>query len=159
MEWQVGLAVTAPLLEPAIASPATLHSAGKAGHCALILEPALMKRQALKRLMRGQGYGTILEAESATEALALIKAHPVEIVLTPWAPPGKAGVPLLQALQRRPGDRPGAGKVPAIVLLDEGLPQQQVIAAVKAGIAGRLPIPARAEQLSLILSGLAGNAR
>ena len=122
--------------------------------CALILEPALMKRQALKRLLRGHGFSRILEAENANEALVMIKGEPVQLVLTPWAPPGMTGIPLLRALQRQPADRPGAGKVPAIVLLDEGLPQQHVVAAVKAGIAGRLPIPPQDYVLRRILNAL-----
>jgi CheY-like chemotaxis protein len=125
-----------------------------AGFNALILEPSLLKRQALRRLLRGQGIERVLEAESATEALVLIRGEPVRLVLTPWAPPGMAGVPLLRELKRRPTDRPGAGAIPAIVLLDEGLPRQHVVAAVKAGIAGRLPMPAQPAELVRILSAL-----
>jgi CheY-like chemotaxis protein len=120
----------------------------------LILEPVLMTRQSLKRLLRGQGFDRILEAENTTEALALIRGEPVRLVLTPWSPPGLSGIPLLRALRKPPQDRPGAGAVPAIVLLDEGLPPQHVVAAVKAGIAGRLPLPAQAAELSRILSSL-----
>jgi CheY-like chemotaxis protein len=124
------------------------------GFSALILEPSLLKRQALKRLLRGQGVARVLEAESATEAFVLLRGEPVRLVLTPWAPPGMAGVRLLRELKRRPTDRPGAGAAPAIVLLDEGLPPQQVVAAVKAGISGRLPVPAQAAALSRILGAL-----
>jgi len=109
-----------------------------------------------RRLLRGQGIERVLEAESAAEALVIIRGEPVRLVLTPWAPPGMAGVPLLRELKRRPTDRPGAGAVPAIVLLDEGLPRQQVVAAVKAGIAGRLPMPAQAAELVRILRALEG---
>lgn len=127
-----------------------------AGIKALIVEPSLLKRQALRRLLRGQGIERVLEAESATEALSIMRGEPVRLVLTPWEPPGMAGVPLLRELKRRPTDRPGAGAVPAIVLLDDGLHRQQVVAAVKAGIAGRLPMPAQAAELMRILSALEG---
>jgi len=121
------------------------------GSCALILEPALMKRQAVKRLLRAHGFGRVLEAETVTDALVHIRTEPVSLVLTPWSPPGMTGVPLLRALQKAPGDRPGAGAVPAIVLMDEGLPQQHVVAAVKAGVVGRLSIPAQAADLRRLL--------
>ncbi len=124
-------------------------------HSALILEPSLMKRQALKRLLRRHGFDRVLEAETVHDALVLMRGEPVQLVLTPWSPPGMAGVPLLHALKRRPQDRPGRGSPPAVVLLDEGLPQQQVVAAVKAGVAGRLPLPAQADQLARILSEIA----
>jgi len=117
-----------------------------------------MKRQALKRLLRRHGFDRVLEAESAQEALVLIRGEPVQLVLTAWSPPGMAGVPLLHALKRRPHDRPGRGSVPAIVLLDEGLPQQQVVAAVKAGVAGRLPLPAQADRFARILGEIAAAA-
>lgn len=124
-------------------------------HSALILEPALMKRQALKRLLRRHGFDRVLEAETVNDALVLMRGEPVQLVLTAWSPPGMAGVPLLHALKRRPQDRPGRGNAPAIVLLDEGLPQQQVVAAVKAGVAGRLTLPAQAAQLARILGEIA----
>jgi CheY-like chemotaxis protein len=126
---------------------------------ALILEPALMKRQALKRLLRRFGFERVLEAEAADEALVAIRAEPVDLVLTAWAaPPGISGVPLLRALRRRPADRPSGGDAPALVLLDDGLPRQHVVAAIKAGAAGRLPFPLQAEQFERILSTLPGLA-
>ena len=130
-----------------------------ARRCALILEPSLMRRQALKRLLRRHGFDTILEADSAHDALVLMRGQPVHLVLTPWAPPGLTGVPLLQALRQRPRDRPGPGGAPAIVLLDDGLAQPHVVAAVKAGIAGRLSLPAREAEFERILAALAEPGR
>lgn len=151
---------------PCLREPATLLTARPStaparppGFSALILEASLLKRQALKRLLRSQGVERVLEAESATEALVLLRGEPVRLVLTPWAPPGMAGVPLLRELKRRRKDRPGAGAPPAVVLLDEDLPPQQVVAAIKAGIAARLPIPAQAATLHRILGELEASSR
>ncbi len=116
-----------------------------------------MKRQALKGLLRRCGFERVLEAETADDALLLLRGQPVQLVLTAWAPPGLAGVALLRALKHSPQDRPGRG-APAVVLLDDGLSQPHVVAAIKAGAAGRLPLPARAEQLERILRTLPGFA-
>jgi CheY-like chemotaxis protein len=136
------------------ASGSAINAGTAAQRCALVLEPAGLQRQLLKRLLRRNGFERVLEAETVTEALALIRGEPVTLVLTPWAAPGMTGVPLLRALQRPPQDRPGAGAVPAVVLLDEGLPQPHVVSAVKAGILGRLPLPADAEGLRRVLGRL-----
>jgi len=125
---------------------------------ALILEPSLMKRQALKMLLRRCGFERVLEAETADDALVLIRGQPVQLVLTAWAPPGMTGVPLLRALKHSPEDRPSRGGAPAIVVLDDGLPPQHVVSAIKAGAAGRLPLPARADQLEHILHAVPGFA-
>jgi CheY-like chemotaxis protein len=122
---------------------------------ALILEPSLITRQTLKRLLRRCGFERVLEADSAADAIMLLREQPVDLVLTPWAAPGMAGIPLLRTLRDRQPNRPGRGSPPAIILLDEGLPQQHVVAAVKAGVAGRLPVPAQAGPLSHILRTIA----
>jgi CheY-like chemotaxis protein len=120
-----------------------------------------MKRQALKRVLRRCGFEPPLEAETADDALVRLRGQPVQLVLTAWAPPGLTGVALLRALRHSPQDRPSRG-APAIVVLDDGLSQQQVVAAIKAGAAGRLALPAQAEALERILAtlpGLAARAR
>ncbi len=121
-----------------------------ASRTALILEPNLLVRQALRGLLMRQGFARVLQAEHVTEALTLMREQPVHVVLTPWQAPGMDGVPLLDAL--RTGNR---GPAPALILLDAGLPQQAVVAAVKAGIAGRLPLPPEPSRLAGILREVA----
>lgn len=116
-----------------------------------------MKRQALKRVLRRCGFERVLEAETADDALVQLRGQPVQLVLTAWAPPGLGGVPLLRALKHSPQDRPSRG-APAIVVIDDGLSQQHVVSAIKAGAAGRLPLPAQAEELERILGTLPGFA-
>lgn len=113
-----------------------------------------MVRQVLKRLLRRHGFERVLEADSAADALMLLRGQPVDLVLTPWATPETAGIPLLRALRDGRQNGPGRGSPPMIVLLDDGLPKQHIVAAVKAGIAGRLPMPAQAGALSRILGAI-----
>jgi CheY-like chemotaxis protein len=74
----------------------------------------------------------------------------VDLVLTPWDAAGLAGPELLRALRRRSRNR----NVP-VVLLDAGLRQDTVVSAVKAGVAGRLVLPAEPAQLREILATIA----
>ncbi|HUJ73520.1 MAG TPA: hypothetical protein VL359_01630, partial [bacterium] len=48
----------------------------------------------------------------------------------------------LRALRSR-----GRGRAPQLILLDEGLPRQTVVTAVKHGIAARLALPAKLSTL------------
>jgi CheY-like chemotaxis protein len=119
--------------------------------CALVLEPSPAKRQMLRRVLRRHGFTRVLEAGTSAAALVQMRGEPVHLVLTAWAPPGFSGVPLLKALQRTPGARPGGAEAPVVVLLDEGLSQAQRVAAVKAGVAGYLTLPAQSADLARIL--------
>ena len=66
---------------------------------------------------------------------------------------GSSPAELLAALAGR-----GPNREAALVLLDEGLPREQVVAAVKAGAAGVLPVPPEPEALRRLLDEIAGRA-
>lgn len=97
-------------------------------------------------MLRKQGFQTILEAVQAPEAIAIMKEELVDLVLTHWTVEDYSGEKLLAALRKC-----GRKENIPVVLLDEGLPQSSIVAAVKAGIAGRLPLPPEAARLNEIL--------
>jgi len=109
-----------------------------------------MPRRTIRQALRAAGVERVLEAETAAEALQLLSAELVELVLTPWEVPDLAGRPLVQALRNR-----GRNRNLPVVLLDAGLAQPQVVAAVKAGVAGRLPLPADVGAVRALLARLA----
>ena len=117
---------------------------------ALLVEPDLARRRALHRMLIAAGLRRVLESESALEALSMMGEELVDLVFTPWETPGMAGPSLIRAFHNRGRNR----KVP-VVLLDTGLPQPVIVSAVKAGISGRLPLPAR----PAILAGILQNIR
>lgn len=119
-------------------------------HTALVVEPRPLARRSLQQLLRRVGVTRVLEADSAPDALMVLGAELVQLVLTPWALPGLEGRALLQSLRQRGQNR----DVPVIVL-DDGLSQGQVIAAVKAGMAGRLPAGADEAALRTLLDRIA----
>lgn len=117
---------------------------------ALLIEPQLARRFALRRVLDACGFGRVLESEAAEEAITLLGTELVDLVLTPWETDTLSGEALVEALRNR-----GQNRDVPVVLLDEGLPRQAVVAAVKAGVAGRLPLPPNAETLRAILGTVA----
>ena len=122
-------------------------------HTALLLDPQGLLRRTLRQALLGAGVQRVLEAASAAEALRLMSAQLVALVLTPWEAPDLAGRPLLHALRNRGRNR----NVPVIVL-DGGLTPAQVVASVKAGAAGRLALPTSAPALRALLERIAAQS-
>lgn len=130
--------------------PAPLRPGGQVPtrtRAALVVHPHLLQRRALARLLRRLGCAPVHEAEDAVAAVALARQERLDVVFTPWSAGGLAGPALFAALRAR-----GRKRLPAIVVLDEGLPQATIVAAVKAGAAGRLTLPATVESLAPVLA-------
>lgn len=117
---------------------------------ALIVEPSLIVRRRLRQVALHAGIQRVLLADDGAQAAMLMGEELVDVVLTPWEAEGLAGMELLRALRKLARNR----RVP-IVLLDDGLHRQVIVTAVKAGVAGRLQLPAQPEQLREILSAIA----
>ena len=120
---------------------------------AVMLEPELLERERLRGMLRRTGFARVLAAADGAELLQLLAGELVHLVLIPWEAPDFSGLEMLRTLRKRGKTR----NVP-VVILDHGLPQQSVVAAIKAGAAGRLKKPGRAEQLKKILTNTAASA-
>ena len=118
----------------------------------LVLEPSPLKRHALRRLLRGIGIERVLEAGSSAAGVALLSAQPVAVVLLAWPAGTSAGLELVRALRRSKHHRR-----PAIVVLDEGLPQATIVAAIKAGAIGKLTAPWDGQELQRLLASQHGS--
>jgi len=90
------------------------------------------------------------EAEDAVSAATVASQERVDVIFTLWSAGRLSGAELFHALRAR-----GRKAAPALVVLDEGLPQATVVAAVKAGAAGRLTLPATGEALARALETIA----
>ncbi len=116
---------------------------------ALIVHPNLLTRRGLRHQLLRHGFTRAHEAEDGVDAATLVRQERLDGVFTPWSAGRLAGPRLFAAL------RPRGGKAaPAIVVLDEGLPQATVVAAVKAGTQGRLVLPATSEAVERVLAEL-----
>ncbi len=108
----------------------------------------------MRQMLRSLGYRRVLEAGEPAEAIAILKEELVDLALLPWEVPGWSGRALFKAMQHK-----GRNRGVPVILLDSGLPQSAVVAAVKAGAAGRLTLPARRADLrSLLLRVERGDA-
>ncbi|MEE8435245.1 MAG: response regulator [bacterium] len=103
----------------------------------------------LKVILPALGYGRVIEAETAPEAVALMRAEPVDLVFAPWETPGLSGAALMKALRN-----PGGNRAVPVVLLDDGLAPASVVAAVKAGIAGKVSLPGNIHEVRQVLKEL-----
>ena len=121
---------------------------------ALVVESELLELRRYRQLLLGAGFEQVLAAGSGAEALTMMATELVHLVLTPWETRELSGLELLRALRRRGRNR----NVP-VVILDHGLPQQTIVAAVKAGVAGRLRLPADAAKLKKVLTAIAAGAQ
>jgi CheY-like chemotaxis protein len=120
---------------------------------ALILHPNLLTRKAVRRQLMLAGFERVLEAEDDASAIALASQERLDVVFTPFAAGELKGAALFRALRAR--DRKAA---PVLVLLDDGVPPPARVAAVKAGLSGRLTLPVQPEQVQRLLAELSAPA-
>lgn len=106
-----------------------------------------MPRRQLRQVALNVGFERVLLAEDGAQAVTVMGEELVDVVFIPWEAGTLSGVVLLRALRKLARNR----RVP-VVLLDGGLHKQVIVTAVKAGVAGRLQLPPRAEQLREILA-------
>ncbi|HUJ74864.1 MAG TPA: hypothetical protein VL359_08400, partial [bacterium] len=61
------------------------------GSTALILHPQILAAKSLQHLLRQLGMARVPHARNWPEALQVLGAEPVRLVLTPWSLPGLEG--------------------------------------------------------------------
>jgi len=123
--------------------------ARKSGRTALLVEPSLLERNRLRRGLQREGFERVLQAEDGPTGVTLMAAEPVDLVLTRWDAAGISGLELLRALRKR-----GRNRHVPVVVLDGGLPRQTIVSAIKAGVAGRLPLPSEPGSLREVLQSV-----
>lgn len=123
--------------------------ARKSGRTALLIEPSLLERNRLLRGLHREGFERVLQAEDGPTGVTLMAAEPVDLVLTRWDAEGISGLELLRALRKR-----GRNRHVPVVVLDGGLPRQTIVSAIKAGVAGRLPLPSEPGSLRKVLQSI-----
>ena len=123
--------------------------AKKSGRTALLIEPSLLEQNRLRRSLQREGFERVLQAEDGPTGVTLMATEPVDLVLTRWDTAGISGLELLQALRKR-----GRNRHVPVVVLDGGLPRQTIVSAIKAGVAGRLPLPLEPGSLREVLQSI-----
>lgn len=120
---------------------------------ALIVGTSPMDRLNLARYLRQEGVADVMAVADGIEAICLLSSELVDAVFATWAAGQGDGARVLRYLQRRHGRR----RVP-VVLLDDGLARETIVAAVKAGVAGVLPLPPARSDVGALLTRLRDEA-
>ena len=109
----------------------------------LVVDDFATMRKVVRNLLKQGGYENIVEAEDGVVALRMIKAQKIDFVISDWNMPNMSGLELLKAVRADAE----ISATPFLMVTAEAL-QDNVIAAVKAGVSNYIVKPFTAEVLS-----------
>lgn len=102
----------------------------------LIIDDALMSRRILANSLRKAGYNDIVEAENGEEALRILKARPVDFVITDWNMPRMNGLSLVKIIR----EEESLKDLPILMVTGRDT-RQDVMNAIKARVNGYIVKP------------------
>jgi two-component system chemotaxis response regulator CheY len=109
----------------------------------LVVDDFATMRKVVRNLLKQGGYENIVEAEDGVTALKVLKSQKIDFVISDWNMPNMTGLELLKAV--RADEELKA--TPFLMVTAEAL-QDNVIAAVKAGVSNYIVKPFTAEVLN-----------
>ena len=109
----------------------------------LIVDDFATMRKVIRNLLKQLGYENIAEAEDGVAALRTLRSQKIDLVVSDWNMPNMTGLELLKAV--RADEELKA--TPFLMVTAEAL-QDNVIAAVKAGVNNYIVKPFTAEVLN-----------
>lgn len=109
----------------------------------LVVDDFATMRKVIRNLLKQVGYENIIEAEDGVIALRILKSQKIDLIVSDWNMPNMTGLELLKAI-RADED---LGPTPFLMVTAEAL-QDNVIAAVKAGVSNYIVKPFTAEILN-----------
>jgi len=109
----------------------------------LIVDDFATMRKVVRNLLKQVGYEDIVEAEDGIMALKALKSQKIDVIVSDWNMPNMSGLELLKAVR---ADEELA-KTPFLMVTAEAL-QDNVVAAVKAGVNNYIVKPFTAEVLN-----------
>jgi two-component system, chemotaxis family, chemotaxis protein CheY len=109
----------------------------------LVVDDFATMRKVIRNLLKQVGYENIVEAEDGVLALRVLKSQKIDLVISDWNMPNMTGLDLLKAV-RADEDL----KTTAFLMVTAEALQDNVIAAVKAGVNNYIVKPFTAEVLN-----------
>jgi two-component system chemotaxis response regulator CheY len=109
----------------------------------LVVDDFATMRKVVRNLLKQVGYEDIVEAEDGVMALKALKSQKIDVIVSDWNMPNMTGLELLKAVR---ADAELA-KTPFLMVTAEAL-QDNVVAAVKAGVNNYIVKPFTAEVLN-----------
>jgi len=99
-------------------------------------------RKVIRNLLKQSGYENIIEAEDGLLALKTLKSQKVDFVISDWNMPNMSGLELLKNVRADEELK----SLPFLMVTAEAL-QENVVAAVKAGVSNYIVKPFTSETL------------
>jgi two-component system, chemotaxis family, chemotaxis protein CheY len=109
----------------------------------LVVDDFATMRKVIRNLLKQVGYENIAEAEDGVGALKALKSQKVDLVISDWNMPNMTGLELLKAVRSDEDLK----STPFLMVTAEAL-QDNVIAAIKAGVNNYIVKPFTAEVLN-----------
>jgi two-component system chemotaxis response regulator CheY len=109
----------------------------------LVVDDFATMRKVIRNLLKQVGYENIVEAEDGAIALKTLKSKTIDLVISDWNMPNMTGIELLKAVRADEDLK----ATPFLMVTAEAL-QDNVIAAVKAGVSNYIVKPFTAEILN-----------
>lgn len=109
----------------------------------LVVDDFSTMRRIVRNILRQLGFNNIVEADDGTTAMAKLNSEKIDFVITDWNMPKMTGMELLKEI--RANDR--LKSIPVLMVTAEAL-QENIIAAVKAGVSNYIVKPFDAKTLS-----------
>lgn len=123
-------------------------------YCVLIVDDSPVMRSFIRRVLTLSGFevGECIEAGNGEEALALLGAHPVDVILTDINMPGMNGEELL----RRLGSDGILKSIPALVISTDAT-KERILRMLSLGAEGYMSKPFTPETLREELERVLGD--
>lgn len=108
----------------------------------LIVDDFATMRKVIRNLLKQSGYENIVEAKDGVNALKILKSQKIDFVVSDWNMPNMSGLELLKAVRADEDLK----ALPFLMVTAEAL-QENVVAAVKAGVSNYIVKPFTSETL------------
>jgi two-component system chemotaxis response regulator CheY len=109
----------------------------------LVVDDFATMRKVVRNLLKQIGYENIVEAEDGVNAFRILKSQKVDMVVSDWNMPNMTGLELLKAVRADEELK----STPFLMVTAEAL-QENVIAAIKAGVNNYIVKPFTADMLN-----------
>jgi len=109
----------------------------------LVVDDFATMRKVVRNLLKQIGYENIVEAEDGVSAFKILKSQKIDFIVSDWNMPNMTGLELLKAVRADSE----LTATPFLMVTAEAL-QDNVVAAVRAGVSNYIVKPFTAETLN-----------
>lgn len=102
----------------------------------LVVDDSSTMRRLIRSTLKSAGYDDTLEAENGAAALELLRAHPVDVVITDWKMPVMSGLELVNSMRRAE-----ALRHTPVLMVTTVAERPAILAALRAGVSGYMVKP------------------